>query len=201
MSNDPSKNERPILLRGDKVALAMMSQDDVPSIARWHQNLEFTAMMGFPGEVQTSEMREEAYQRSTRIKDDAIEFGILQLATHRLVGFGGLFNMNAVKASFFVGISPDHWGAGLGTEATQLICEYGFFFRSLSNIHLDVKSYNHRAIRVYERVGFKHVGRLRNAVVYNGRHHDEVLMDMVRADMKLTHVGSFASALEPKPNP
>jgi len=97
-----------------------------------------------------------------------------------------------MTANLFVGIGErEHWGQGLGTEATRLICEYGFFFRSLHSIKVEVNGYNRRAIRVYERLGFKLVGRLRDAVVMNGNRYDRVIMDLLRHELTLEHVARF----------
>jgi len=42
----PGRDVRPVLLRGDCLGLALMRQEDVPTIARWNQDLEFTARIG-----------------------------------------------------------------------------------------------------------------------------------------------------------
>ncbi len=192
MDRDP-KDDRPILLGGHQVGLALMRKDDVPTIARWHQDLEFTASIGSPGEAHSLEMREEAYQKNARMRPDSVELAVILLATGRLVGFGGLFDISrAMTASLFVGIGErDLWGKGLGTEATRLICEYGFFFRNLYSVKVEVNGYNRRAIRVYERLGFKLIGRVRGAIVLNGNRYDQVLMDLLRQELKLEHVARF----------
>jgi RimJ/RimL family protein N-acetyltransferase len=194
MDGDP-KDDRPILLGGHQVGLALMRKEDVPTIARWHQDLEFTASIGSPGEAHSLEMREEAYQKNARMRPDSVELALILLATGRLVGFGGLFDISrAMTASLFVGIGErDLWGKGLGTEATRLICEYGFFFRNLYSIKVEVNGYNRRAIRVYERLGFKPIGRVRGAIVLNGNRYDQVLMDLLRQELKLEHVAPFES--------
>jgi len=192
MDRDP-KDDRPILLGGHQVGLALMRKEDVPTIARWHQDLEFTASIGSPGEAHSLEMREEAYQKNSRMRPDSVELAVILLATGRLVGFGGLFDISrAMTASLFVGIGErDLWGKGLGTEATRLICEYGFFFRNLYSVKVEVNGYNRRAIRVYERLGFKLIGRVRGAIVLNGNRYDQVLMDLLRQELKLEHVARF----------
>ena len=97
-----------------------------------------------------------------------------------------------MTASLFVGIGErELWGKGLGTEATRLICEYGFFFRNLYSVRVEVNGYNRRAIRVYERLGFKLIGRVRGAIVLNG--NDQVLMDLLRQELNLEHVARFES--------
>jgi len=118
---------------------------------------------------------------------------VILLSTGQLIGFGGLFDISrAMTAALFVGIGERGlWGRGLGTEATRLICEYGFFFRNLYSIKVEVNGYNRRAIRVYERLGFKLIGRARGAIMLNGNRHDQVLMDLLREELKLEHVARF----------
>jgi RimJ/RimL family protein N-acetyltransferase len=190
---DRPKDRRPILLEGHSVGLALMLKEDVPALARWNQDLEFTARMGSPGEAHSLEMRQEFYDKNARMRADSVEFAVLLLSTGQLIGFGGLFDMSrAMTATLFVGIGErEHWGKGLGTEATRLVCEYGFFFRSLHSIKVEVNGYNRRAIRVYGRLGFKLVGRLRDAIVMNGNRYDQVIMDLLRHELTLEHVARF----------
>jgi RimJ/RimL family protein N-acetyltransferase len=112
-----------------------------------------------------------------------------------LIGFGGLFDISrALTATLFVGIGERPlWSMGYGTEATRLICEYGFFFRNLHSIKVEVNGYNRRALRVYERLGFRLVGRLCGAILLSGSRHDQVLMDLLRDEFPLQHVAAFAS--------
>ncbi len=195
-SQQASATERPILIQGKHVGLTMMRKEDIPTIARWHQNLEFTAFMGAPGEVHTLEMRQEAYDRNARMKSDSIEFGFVVPSTGALAGFGGLFDITrSMTATIFVGIDPAFWNRGLGTDAVRLLCDYGFFFRSFHNIRLQTNGFNRRAIRTYEKVGFRLVGRVRGAVVLDGKRYDEVIMDHVRDDYVPHYVGRFADKL------
>jgi RimJ/RimL family protein N-acetyltransferase len=191
--DDRPKDDRPILLAGHRVGLALMSKEDVPTIARWHQDLEFTANIGTPGEAHSLEMRQEFYEKNSRMRADSVEFAMILLSTGQLVGFGGLFDISRVMtATLFVGIGePDLWNKGLGTEATRLVCEYGFFFRNLYSIKVEVNGYNRRAIRLYERLGFKLVGRVRGAIMLNGDRYDQVVMDLLRQEFKLEHVARF----------
>jgi RimJ/RimL family protein N-acetyltransferase len=172
---------RPLVMRGRVAALAMMEKEDAGELARWHQNLEFTTLMGTPGEIHTREMREEAFARGGRPRSDSVEFAVIGLESSELVGFGGLFDMSrAATASMFVGIAPERWGEGIGTEATRLLCCYGFFYLNLYAIRLQVHSYNARGVRAYEKAGFKAVGKLRGYVLLDNKRYDEILMDITR---------------------
>src|SRR5436190_21026374 len=116
-------------MTGNSVGLALTRAQDGPTIARWNQDLEFTARLGTPGEAHTLEMRQEAYKQNSRTKPDGAEFAVIELGTGRLVGFGGLFDITrALAATMFVGIGEATLRRkGFGTEASRLICEYGFF--------------------------------------------------------------------------
>jgi RimJ/RimL family protein N-acetyltransferase len=193
MKHDCCKLDRPMLMGGNTVGLALMRPEDVPVIARWNQDLEFTARIGTPGEAHTVEMRQEFYEKHSRPRQDNVEFAVILLSTGQLVGFGGLSDVSrALTATLFVGIGERGlWGKGLGTEATRLICEYGFFFRNLYSIKVEVNGYNHRAIRIYERLGFKSAGRVRGVIMLNGRRYDQIIMDLLRVEFELHHVGQF----------
>lgn len=191
---DSGNTERPILLRGSRVGLALMDQADVASFARWYQDLEFTALLGSPGEAQTIELRQKIFDRSSSPTPDSVEFSILHLDDRRLVGFGGLFDVTrAATATLFVGIGERQFrNLGLGSEAIRLICEYGFFFRNLHAIKVEVNGFNQRALRLYERIGFKPAGRLRGTVMLNGSRYDQVLMDLTRDELEPQFLASFA---------
>jgi RimJ/RimL family protein N-acetyltransferase len=192
-SNPSATTDRPLLLQGELVGLALMRREDVPVIARWHQDLEFTANIGVPGDAHTLEMREESFTRNSRVRSDSVEFAVIRLEGRELIGFGGLFDITrALTATLFVGIGEHEWrGRGCGIEATRLICEYGFFFRSLHNIKVEVNGYNRRAIRLYERLGFRKAGRIRGAVMLNGNRYDQVVMDLLRSELEPKHVARF----------
>ena len=49
----------------------------------------------------------------------------------------------------------------------------------MEHIKVEINGYNQRAIRLYERLGFRLVGRLRGAVMLNGSRYDQVIMDLL----------------------
>ncbi|HET6871520.1 MAG TPA: GNAT family protein, partial [Sporolactobacillaceae bacterium] len=71
---------------------------------------------------------------------------------------------------------------GLGTEAVQLIVEYGFKILNLNNIMLQVFEFNKSAIRSYEKAGFNEFGRRREAYYLNGKYYDDIYMEILAKD-------------------
>ncbi|MDP2586435.1 MAG: GNAT family N-acetyltransferase [Candidatus Komeilibacteria bacterium] len=74
----------------------------------------------------------------------------------------------------------NYWGKGIGTEATQLIVDYAFGDMGLEQIQLGVIDSNHRAIRVYEKVGFKVTEIKKQSVHHDDAVYDEVIMRVLK---------------------
>ncbi|MEM9495813.1 MAG: GNAT family N-acetyltransferase [Pseudomonadota bacterium] len=75
-------------------------------------------------------------------------------------------------------------GQGFGGEALQ--CFLGFAFRTLqlNRIDLDVYDFNERAIRLYQKAGFRREGVKRSALRWNGVYFDAYLMSILRDDFE-----------------
>jgi RimJ/RimL family protein N-acetyltransferase len=60
-----------------------------------------------------------------------------------------------------------------------MLLDYGFNLLNLKNIMMGMFSFNERALACYRRVGFKGIGRRRQARIIGGKKYDLVLMDML----------------------
>lgn len=82
----------------------------------------------------------------------------------QIVAMGGLTNINRYtnKAELYVFVNPYLQRGGLGTQATKVLCKYGFEILNLDKIYLETNEDNCAAKRVYEKCGFKLEGVLRN---------------------------------------
>jgi RimJ/RimL family protein N-acetyltransferase len=76
----------------------------------------------------------------------------------RLLGLCGLHQggerAREAELGLFVG-DPAEWGKGFGSEAAALLAGYGFRAQELDRIRLEVHADHHRAIRAYQRAGFR----------------------------------------------
>lgn len=89
--------------------------------------------------------------------DDRIDLAIVELATGEFAGEVVLNEHDPATGtcSFRISLRGRGWyGRGLGTEATELIANYGFTQLGLNRVLLDVLARNPRARRTYEKVGF-----------------------------------------------
>ena len=77
-----------------------------------------------------------------------------------------------------------YFGRGYGTEAMRLILDHVFGVMGLHRIELNVFSYNPRAIKSYEKVGFRVEGTQREAIFYDHQWHDSIIMGILAHEFR-----------------
>lgn len=80
------------------------------------------------------------------------------------------------SGNFGISILKEFWGQGIGEK---LICEMFRWIRSnktIKKINLQVLASNERAIKLYNKLGFKVEGRISNDFYVNGKYYDSILM-------------------------
>jgi aminoglycoside 6'-N-acetyltransferase len=82
-------------------------------------------------------------------------------------------------------LHPDAHGRGLGSEAIRLLARHLLDDRGHHRLVIDPNAANARAIHVYEKVGFRRVGVLRDYEwdAHLGRWTDGLLMDLLRGEL------------------
>lgn len=116
-------------------------------------------------------------------------FSIRTLADDKLIGDLGLDVVNWSGHDAFVGLGigeTEYWGKGYGTDAMNILLRFAFTEINLRRVTLNVFEYNPRAIRSYEKAGFRHEGRMRQVLNKEGRRWDMLYMGILREEwMKL----------------
>ena len=100
-----------------------------------------------------------------------------------LDGEGGRIDNGSVLFHITIG-ERDAWGRGYGGEATSLMVDHALGSLGLHRVALSVFAFNERAIRAYERVGFVHEGRAREAIWRDGRWWDEIHMSVLEPEWR-----------------
>ena len=113
-------------------------------------------------------------------------FSIRKLDDNRLLGDINLDVINDWGSrDAFVGLGlgdRNDWGKGYGTDAMKIILRFAFTELNLRRVTLTVFEYNPRAIRSYEKTGFRHEGRLRGALLRDGKRWDMLYMGILAED-------------------
>jgi diamine N-acetyltransferase len=180
MTDEEPKQQRLILVQGQRVGLGALRHDLIPAYLRWRSDPEVMRGTGESSQVPTVEAVQAWYEQATRPDNRDVHFTIYDLDDVAPVGTALLVRVDQHAGTAEFGLTiGERRNQGLGTEATRLVLDWAFTVMGLHNISLVTFSWNLPAIRAYSKAGFREIGRRRGAVVTYGQRHDQVLMDAV----------------------
>lgn len=164
-------------IEGERIYLSPMNEEDYEKYTAWINDLEISLNLGNAHQIYTLTKEKEILKE---ISENS--FAIIEKKNDKLIGNCGLIDIEHVTRKAELGIfigEKEYWDKGFGTEAIKLLLDYGFNLLNLHNIMLEVFSFNKRAIKVYKKIGFKEIGRRREAREIAGKKYDEVFMDIL----------------------
>lgn len=163
------------------MVLSKLRREDVPVFAPHFQNLELTSYLRGAGVAFSLEDELAWFESVSRVQERSVTLGVYERGTGRVVGVVDLRDVDHRQGTAELGVcvfDPADWGSGFGSEATRLMVEYGVFHLGLQNVMLRVYAFNTRAIRSYEKVGFRTFGRRSGAVRLGAERFDLVFMEV-----------------------
>ncbi|MDR0905320.1 MAG: GNAT family N-acetyltransferase [Oscillospiraceae bacterium] len=166
-------------LVGERVYLSPIDPDDAEIYTKWVNDAETTQFLAFHHTLFSLGAERAALEQ---LANSGYNFAIIRAEDDALIGGITLNNIDLVYRKGMLGIyigEPENCSKGYGAEAISLLLGFGFDTLGLHNIGLQAHSDNARALRCYEKVGFREFGRRREAVFKNGRFYDEVNMDIL----------------------
>ena len=175
------------LYRGTLVRLASESPETMSkSFVKWERLSDSSA-----ARLHSSRAGMTFFEKDIEKPSEAQHyFCIRAIEDDRLLGDINLDVINNwASRNAFVGIginNREDWGKGYGTEAIKLMRQCAVTEVNLYRVTLTGFEYNPRAIRSYEKAGFRHEGRLRGALLKDGKRWDVLYMGILCDDwMKL----------------
>jgi RimJ/RimL family protein N-acetyltransferase len=178
-------------LIGTKVYLRPVEREDVPFILPWMNDPDVTRTLRFYRPMNRE--AEEAFLDHIYKSETDLVLGITVKQDDRLIGLTGLHQMDFKNrhASFGITIGEKgEWGKGYGTEATALMVRHAFGTLNLNRVWLHVYECNGPAIQIYEKIGFRREGVLRQEHYREGRYWDTISMALLREDWRAPPSGS-----------
>ena len=91
---------------------------------------------------------------------DGLTFSMVTKDTNEFIGNCGFNEIQDNSGVIGIFLSPKFQNIGLGTEAITELIRFGFEDLNLEEIRLVVFSHNERAIRCYQKLGFREYKRL-----------------------------------------
>lgn len=188
-----------ILTRDDRLAVRALTEGDIPQMARWLSDPE--VLRYYEGRDQPYDegrVRQKFFsEERERIEQlfvlyDGVPLGYAQVypleADERAsYGYTAAQPDGAVYGlDLFIGETM-YWNRGIGTQLVMALTRYAVEAHDAFIVTLDPRVENARAVRCYEKAGYRIVKRLPSRELHEGAWHDCWLMEW-RADGRPTPI-------------
>lgn len=173
------------LLQGKKVFLRPLNEADLDVYYTMFFDSEVRRLTGTKQAFTSAQI--EQYIANKWQESDSVLLLICLQDSEEVIGDIALQDIDTTNrnANMRIAISQiAHQGQGYGSEAMQLLLDYGFGLLNLHRIELNVFAYNKQASRAYEKVGFTVEGLQREALFYNHEYHDSILMSILAREFR-----------------
>ena len=167
------------MIRGKRVSLRPVEEDDIPLIHRWMNQPEVWHYMDYDRAWSAADVREDL----ARSRQEG--FPLTILVDGRPIGRIGLNGLRArdriCSMYMYIG-EPEFWGQGFARDAVFALLGYAFDRQDLNMVELWALGDNDRALRTYAAAGFVREARLRDRSFRDGRWVDHVIMSVTREE-------------------
>jgi diamine N-acetyltransferase len=170
------------------IKLREIEKDDLQHINAWRHHREVIDCLGCNYHYISEVIDEQWYQHYLKNRDKNVRLSIIDESNNLLIGNVYLTNIHWINRSseFSIAIgNPDYWSKGIGEEVTRHVLNHAFCDLNLNRVYLYVLETNLRAIKLYEKVGFKVEGKMEEAVYKNGSFYALVMMALLRKQFKI----------------
>jgi len=170
---------------GNNLYLSKIRKEDFEKIYDWFRDIDFLKFYDYvppiPQEKDEVDKLFDDYEKN----EESDVFSIRLLSNNNIIGIAGyddIVHENKV-ATLFIGIgNKEVRGKGYGKEALKILLDYGFNERDFHRIQLNVLEFNHSAIALYEKAGFKKEGVFREFVLRDDKRYDLYLYGLLRGE-------------------
>ena len=175
------------MIYGERVRLRGIEREDIPAFVRWFNDPEVRQylLMYTP----MSRADEERWFESLKDRTDDYLFAVEAHLNDAWLHIGNV-GLHAVDwknraATFGIALGEKaYWGQGFGTDATRTLLRFAFHELNLHRVELEVFDFNPRAMRCYEKAGFRREGTRRHRLFHDGRYRDAHLMAILEGEFR-----------------
>ena len=176
-------------LHGERIRLRAAEREDITAFLRWVNDTDVTENLFLVSPM--SRFEEEQWYDTMMKKPASEHVLVIEVKDqspnddYRPIGTCQFHNIDWRNRSAEIGImigEKTFWNRGYGTETMRLLLIHGFDTFNFHRIWLQVYEKNKRGIRAYEKAGFQHEGKYRQAHYQNGEYFDVHLMSVLKEE-------------------
>ena len=142
----------------ERIRYVEVSEELVPDYLRMVNDLEHVGRFIGRRTEPVSEEKERKWVRE-KLAEKAMLFSMIEKSSGSFIGNIELMDPTETEAELGIAITAAKQDLGFGTEAIRAVTDYAFVQLGLKRVFLKVYPDNARAIRVYEKCGFREYDR------------------------------------------
>jgi len=178
-------------LTGKRVYLRPLAKEDSVYLRKWSDDAE---IRGLIGEVTSMSQADcEKFLEEVCADNSREWFVVVIKKNDRVIGEAGLLRMfpawRTTDVSVIIG-EKEEWGKGYGTETILLLLDYAFRHLDFHRVAIGVVGFNERALRFWEKVGFRREGIQRDGYYYDDKYYDFVTMSILEDEFRELRAGN-----------
>ena len=177
------------MLCGETTFLTTLDPANAETARGWINDPEINRYL-LTGQVPVSKAAEATfYERAVTdwAAGKAYQFEIHVAADGKHIGNCGLHNVDGRHGSAEIGIligETAEQNRGYGRDAIMTLMRFGFDTLGLNLLEIRSQADNERSMHLYAKLGFKPMGRLREATFTFGHYVDEAIFDMLVSEWR-----------------
>lgn len=186
------------LFRGERVRLTAEEPDTrAKTEVRWQRDSEFHRLADTDPAILFSEKVLKSWiekKMENGFEPKRYSFSVRTLQEDKFIGFFSLWvDLTHNEAWVGIGIGErEFWSKGYGTDMMKLCLQYAFTELNVHRVSLGLHEYNLRALRSYEKAGFRLEGRTRKDTRREGKYTDGLWMGILRQEWMQQQNGDSA---------
>lgn len=174
------------MLKGKKVYLVAIEREDLKQLMDWRNNADFRNNFR-EYRVLNMPLQEKWYEDKVLRDPSTIMFSIKRLSDNKLIGCCGLVYISWVyrhaDLSLYIGLNNIYIDkAGYAEESCKLLLDYGFNELCLNKIWTEIKVFDKKKKKLFDRFGLKVDGILRQNYFCNGRFWDSYILSILASE-------------------
>ena len=173
--------------QGKQIRLRAIEPSDAEHFVRWNLDSERARHLDFVWPP-TSEASVRAWveeQSKQKLENDVFHW-LIENQEGAPVGSISTHDCNPRYGTFSYGIDipPEYQRQGYASEAIQLVLKYYFEELRYQKVTVGIHANNPASIRLHEKLGFQHEGRVRRSYFTRGRYFDHLNFGMTAEEFE-----------------
>jgi len=177
-------------IEGRTIALREIQRADMENKVKWFNDPQVNKTLILEENL---DIQKTLKWFDEHISDESRREFIVESMQGKSIGITGLVHINrkhgTAECYCIIG-EKAYWGKGIGTEAHELLFDWGFKNLGLHKIWADIRAENIAIIKVTEKLGFKVEGTLRQERIIGNKRIDVVRIGVLRDEFYQLHPGS-----------